>query len=283
MVVVPKKTGQLCICVDLKPISESVIRELHPYPTVDETLGQLTEAAVFSNADANSGFWQISLHRESRLLTTFITPFGRYCFNKLPFRICTAPEHFQKQMSNILYGLIDNVLKFGKDQREHDTRLYTVLRILEKAGVTLNPVKSVFSRRNVKFLGHLIDRDSIRPDPEKIAAIVKMQALTNISELTHFVDMINQFANFTHKITELTQTLRSVLRKRNYWIGARIRGLFQVVKEELVKPLILALYNPVAPTNILADASSFGFGAVICQRMSQLTPGTHSVCIPIYV
>ena len=128
---------------------------------------QLTRQTVFSKLDTNSGFWQIPLHTESRLLTTFITPFGRYCFNKLPFGISSAPEHFQKRMSNILCGLegvlcsIDNVLIFGKDQREHDTRLYAVLRRLEKAGVTLNPVKCMFSRRNVKFLGHLIDRDGL--------------------------------------------------------------------------------------------------------------------------
>ena len=53
-------------------------------------------------------------------------------------------------------------------KREHDTRLYAVLRRLEEAEVTLDPVKCVFSRRNVKFLGQLIDKDDIRPDSEKV-------------------------------------------------------------------------------------------------------------------
>ena len=139
MVVVPK-SGQVCICVHLKQLNESVMRELQPLRTVDETLGQLTGAAVFSKLDANSGFWQIPLHTESCLLTTFITLFDRYCFNKLPFGISSAPEHFQKQMSNILCGLedvlcsMDDMLLFGKDQSEHDTRLYAVLRRLVKQG-----------------------------------------------------------------------------------------------------------------------------------------------------
>ena len=65
-------------------------------PRVDETLAQLARARVFSKLDANSGFWQIPLEEKSRLLTTFLTPFGRYCFSKLPFgylfQFRTLPE-----------------------------------------------------------------------------------------------------------------------------------------------------------------------------------------------
>ena len=76
MVVVPKKEGKIRICVDLKPLNQHVLREVHPLPRVDDTLAQLAGARVFSKLDANSGFWQIPLARKSRLLTTFITPFG---------------------------------------------------------------------------------------------------------------------------------------------------------------------------------------------------------------
>ena len=96
MVTVPKRSGDVRICVDLKPLNESVLREIHPMPKVDETLAQLAGAALFSKLDANSGFWQIPLAEESRSLTTFVTPFGRYHFNKLPFGISSAPELFQK-------------------------------------------------------------------------------------------------------------------------------------------------------------------------------------------
>ena len=70
-------------------------REIHPMSSVDENLAMLGESKVFTKLDANSGFWQISLDEESKLLTTFITPFGRYCFNRLPFGISSAPEIFQ--------------------------------------------------------------------------------------------------------------------------------------------------------------------------------------------
>ena len=114
MVVVPKKSGKVRICVDLKPLNESVLREVHPLPKVDETLAQLSGAKIFTKLDANSGFWQIPLDKSSRLLTTFITPMGRFCFNKLPFGISSAPEHFQKRISAILSGLSGVVCQMGE-------------------------------------------------------------------------------------------------------------------------------------------------------------------------
>ena len=95
MVVIPKETGAVRICVDLNSLSESVLREVHPMPKVDITLAQLSGATIFSKLDANSVFWQIPLAEDSRLLTTFITPYGQFCFNKLPFGISSAPEIFQ--------------------------------------------------------------------------------------------------------------------------------------------------------------------------------------------
>ena len=97
------------------------------------TLSQLKGTKVFTKLDANSGFWQIPLSKPSCLLTTFITPVGRYCFNKLPFGISSALEHFEKRMSHILQGLdgvlcqTDDVLVYGKDQKQHDARVTAVL------------------------------------------------------------------------------------------------------------------------------------------------------------
>lgn len=104
---------------------ESVLCEVHPIPKVDVTLTQLAGATLFSKLDANSGFWQITLTEESRPLTTFFTPLGRYHFNKLPFGISSAPVHFQKRMHKILAGLdgvvcqMNDVLIVRANQAEH--------------------------------------------------------------------------------------------------------------------------------------------------------------------
>ena len=147
MVVVPKPSGAVRICVDLTHLNQNVLREYHPLPNIDDTLAQLTGARKFTKLDANSGFWQIPLAKTSRLLTTFITPVGRFCFNKLPFGISCAPELFQKRMSTMLEGLqgvlclMDDVLVYGQDQEDHDKKLEAVLLRIQSAGVTLNPDK----------------------------------------------------------------------------------------------------------------------------------------------
>ena len=273
MVVVPKKGGAIRICIDLKPLNGNVLREVHPLPRVDETLAQLSGAKVFGKLDANSGFWQIPLAKQSRHLTTFITPFGQYCFNKLPFGISSAPEHFQKHMSKILEGLegvlclMDDILVFGGNAAEHDERLKAVLTQIAAAGATLNPTKCEFSKSKLKFLGHIIDQQGIRADPDKTTAIIEMKPPSNVPELRRFMGMVNQLGKFSKNLAELTQPLRQLLSKKSTWLWDHPQDLvFSRIKEELAKPTILALYDSLAPTKISADASSYGIGAVLLQK-----------------
>ena len=203
MVVVPKPNEKVHICVDLTKLNENVCRERHILPSVEHILAQLGDAKVFSKLDANSGFWQIKLSEDSALLTTFITPFGRFCFHRLPFGITSAPEHFQKRMSDILAGLegvvcmVDDVLVYGRTQEEHDQRLSAVLERIEQAGGTLNREKCEFSKSSVRFLGQMVDATGIRPNPEKVKAIMAMKEPTTVTEVRRFLGMANQLGKFS--------------------------------------------------------------------------------------
>ena len=193
MVVMPKSNSKVRICVDLTKLNQFVQCENHPLPTIETTLGKLAGARYFSRLDANSGFWQIKLSEKSRPLTTFITPWGRYCFNVLPFGISSGSEKFQKSMSQILEGLdgvecnIDDILIYGRSQEEHDERLEAVLNRLSNANVTFNAQKCVFSVSKVKFLGQIVGSDGVKPDPEKLLAIVDMPHPTNLHEVRSFL------------------------------------------------------------------------------------------------
>lgn len=145
MVVVPKlMKDKLRICLDLTPLNAAVKRERHILPAVDQTLAMMSEAKVFTKLDARSGFWQIPLTPESRPLTTFITPFGRYFFNRLPFGIASAPEDFQRRMLQMFVcfeGVLchaDDVSVYGRNRQEHDQRLHHVLQKMQEEGLTLN-------------------------------------------------------------------------------------------------------------------------------------------------
>ena len=191
---------------------------VHSLPKVDEILAQQSGAKLFSKLDANMGFWQTSLTESSKPLTTFITPFGRYYFHKLPFGICSAPEHFQKRMNLILLGVNGvlcqmDVLDFGENKQEHDARLTAALHRIQEAGVTLNKEKCEFAKTELTFLGHLIDQHGIRPDPDKTSAIRSLSPPSNITKLRRFLGMTNQLRKFSSQLAQATQPLRELLSK----------------------------------------------------------------------
>ena len=143
MVVVPKPSGKVRICVDLTKLNVNVCREQHVLPSIETTLAQLGGAKFFSKLDANS-----DINGPRGIQTDYFHHhFKRYKFNRLPFGITSTPEHFQRRMNKILANtegtvcLIDDVLVYGSTQSEHDQRLLKVLKKLSEAVVS----RSVFA------------------------------------------------------------------------------------------------------------------------------------------
>ncbi|UYV61036.1 K02A2.6-like, partial [Cordylochernes scorpioides] len=236
-------------------------------------VGQLGEARFFSKLDANSGFHQIPLSPDCQHLTTFITPFGRYKYCRMPFGISLAPEYFQRVMSIILQGMdgvmcyLDDILIFASDSKTHDRILRLVLRKLKEAKVTLNKAKCVFGVPRINFLGHILDEDGIRPDPAKIEAVAKMPAPTDVHGVRRFLGMVNHLGRFVENLSEIVAPLNQLLVKGQdfVWDCSQERA-FRKLKELLTTQPILAAYDVRKPTMVSSDASSYGLGAVLKQE-----------------
>ena len=117
----------------------------------------------------------------SSLLITFNTPWGKYRWLRLPFGLKIASDVFQERLDRELrllegvHGIADDILTHGKTEVEHDGRLLILLETAHMNNLSLNPKKIQFKSQDCKFFGHRLTPEGIKPDPEKVKAIVEMK------------------------------------------------------------------------------------------------------------
>ena len=141
---------------NLSRLNEDIQRDRYHLPLAEEIFSKLSGAQYLTTLDAASGFWQIPLDDSSSDLTTFITPFGRFKFTRLPFGLSSGPEVFHKAMQQVLSGLdgldcfIDDILIWGSTKEEHDRTLR--LERLRIGNVRLQPRKCRFRQSSVTYI-----------------------------------------------------------------------------------------------------------------------------------
>ena len=169
IVPVLKPDGSIRICLDPQKLNAATIRDRYSLPKISDIYARLAGSKVYTTLDARSGFHQIPLDEESSKLTTFLTPFGKFSYERLPFGVTSAAEFFHKTVSDIIGDIpgveiyIDDVLIAAPDEHTHDKRLREVLVRFKNAGLKLNLKKCQFKKSSVTFLGHTVSGDGIQP------------------------------------------------------------------------------------------------------------------------
>ena len=272
LVCVPKKNGEIRVCVDMRRANEAVIRERHPIPTVDEILQDMNGASVFSKLDLRWGYHQIELAPKSREITTFITHKGLFRYKRLLFGASCAPESYQRIIQQVLEGcegthnISDDIIVFGNTQKEHDERLKKVMQRLRERGLTLNEKKCEFNMDNLVFMGHVLSKKGIGPEDTKVHAVINARDPENPSELRSFLGLVNFCARFVPDLATEAEPLRELTRSKCQWIwDQRRQRAFKRVKELLASAETMAYFDKDLKTQIRVDASNVGLGAILMQ------------------
>lgn len=284
LLIVEKSTGNLRICLDPRVLNLAIKREHHMIPTADALIAKLGGKAVFTVLDLKDGFWHIQLDEESSKLCTFNTPFGRFKFNRLPFGISSAPEVFQKACNKVFEDIegcevyFDDLIIAGKDEKEHNEILSKVIARARDCGVKFNKNKIQFKSSEVKYVGHIISKDGIKPDPSHIEAILKMPTPENKGDVMRLLGMSKFLGQYIPNLSEITAPLRELTKNNIAWQWTNHeQTALKNLKDKLVNAPVLAIYDSTKPIIIQTDASQKGLGACMVQTGHPISYASRSL------
>lgn len=273
IVIVEKPDKSLRICLDPAQLNECVKLDPYPIPSANELELLLRGKSYFTVLDMKDGFHQVELDHDSSLLTTFITPFGKFKYNKLPFGLRVSPEIFQKYNVQ-MFGDIPNVGIYFDDfiiatesEREHNEVLnHVMLRALQN-NVKFNPKKLQFKVSSVKYLGMIFSKEGVAPEPERVKSIVALKEPQSKKELQSVLGVTNYLSKFVHNMSQLTEPLRQLLKKNVDFVWTKDHSeAFKKLKSKIAETTSLKIFDPKKDCEIFVDSSNYGYGACLLQN-----------------
>ncbi|MCO5592634.1 hypothetical protein L7F22_046637 [Adiantum nelumboides] len=213
-------TQLLELCIDYRGLNQCTIENKYPLPRIDELFDRLSGAHYFSKIDLRSRFYKVQIQADDIPKTAFNTRFGHYEFVVMPFGLTNAPttfnrlmtDLFQEGLDNFVLVFFDDIPVYSKTREEHEQHLRQVLEILRIAKLYAKCSKCLFFVEKVAYLGFIVSKDGISPDPAKVEAVVKWPIPQSVSEVRGFLGLtgwcrifIQDYALISKPLTKLTQ------------------------------------------------------------------------------
>jgi hypothetical protein len=188
LVLVKKKNGKWRICIDYISLNKACLKVLFPLPRIDQIVDSTTGCETLSFLDAYSGYHQIKMKESDQLVTSFITPFGMYCYVTMPFGLWNAGATYQRCMQHVfgehigptVEAYVDDIVVKTKKASDLINDLDVAFKCLRAKNIKLNPEKCVFSIPRGMLLGFIVFEHGIEANPEKITAITKIGPIRDL-------------------------------------------------------------------------------------------------------
>ena len=230
----------------------TALKDYHyPLPSPEEVFNKLNGGKVFSKIDLSEAYLLIPEEENSSKLLCINTHRGLYKFERLVFGIKVAPAIFQQVIDTMLGGLdftftyLDDILISSKTKELHREHLNKVSAQIREFGFKIKEAKCDFCMNKIPYLGHIIDKDGRRPDPERATAIKDMPAPDNVTTLQSFLGLAKYYQCFIKNLHDLRTALNELLKKDKKWRWTPKcqTALDQIIKA-LTSDLFLAHYDP---------------------------------------
>ena len=207
---VRKSNGKWRMCVDFTDLNKACPKDDFPLPRIDQLVDSTAGCEVLSFLDAYSGYHQINMCLDDEEKTAFITPFGIFCYVKMPFGLKNAGVSFQRlmqatflpQLGRNLEAYVDDLVVKSIKKLNHISDLQETFDNLRKHRLKLNPEKCVFGVSSGKLLGFLVSIRGIEANPEKIKAIVQMRPPTTKKEVQKLTGCMAALSRFIARLGE---------------------------------------------------------------------------------
>lgn len=270
--IVEKPNGSLRICLDPKPLNACIKREHFLIPRSEDLISRLSGKRIFTVMDLRNGFWHMELDGKSSNLTTFMTPFGRFRWNRLPFGINSAPELFQKRMCMIFGDIpgveiyFDDIAITGMDYSEHDIALEAVIKRAREYNIRFNPKKIQYRKEKVRFMGHVIENGEVKPDQCYTDAIMQMPRPSNKSDVLRLLGLCKYLGKFIPNLSQRTAQMRHLTGKQTQWSWSdESNREWKDLLESVANMSVLSIFDPDKAIVIQTDSSKDGLGSVLLQ------------------
>ena len=275
MVLVPKPSGGVRVCVDFTPLNRYVERPAYPTRTAQSVVADMPAGQRwFSTLDAKMGYFQVEIAERCQDLTCFMTPWGRMKFLRAPMGLTVSGDEYLRRGDQALCGIpgtakiVDDILTYDVTYRQHLSHVIDIIRRCDENRITLNPAKFQFARQEVDFCGYRVTPAGYTSDGEKLRAIAEFPQPQNITDLRSFLGLATQLGPFSSDLADAASPLRDLLKKGRIWCWTSDHEVaFRDVKRVLSAPPVMAYFDPCLATVLQTDASSTrGMGFALLQR-----------------